>query len=56
MTVFIRWAMVSMVQSANCDRMVSWISASVSMSTAAVASSRIRIFVLFSKVLARHTS
>ena len=42
-TVCRRWAIVSMVQSANASRMVSWISKSVSVSMAAVASSRIRI-------------
>lgn len=42
-TVCRRWAIVSMVQSANASRMVSWISKSVSVSMAAVASSRIKI-------------
>lgn len=42
-TVCRRWAIVSMVQSANASRIVSWISKSVSVSMAAVASSRIKI-------------
>ena len=48
--------MVSTVQSANSVRMVPWIRSSVSRSTAAVASSRIRILVLRNKALARHSS
>lgn len=43
-TVCRRWAIVSMVQSAKASRMVSWISKSVSVSIAAVASSKIRIY------------
>ena len=54
--VFNLWAMVRIVQSANSVRIVLWISSSVSRSTAAVASSRMRIFVLRSSVLARQTS
>lgn len=49
-------AIVITVHSANSERMVAWIKSSVSKSTAAVASSRIRIFVLRRRVLARHTS
>ena len=56
MMVLIRWATVSTVQSANSRRIVSCISSSVSMSTAAVASSRTRIFVLRSSVRARQIS
>lgn len=43
MTVCRRWAMAMSVQSLNSDRMVFWMSASVSTSTWAVASSRTRI-------------
>lgn len=43
-TVCRRWAIVNIVQSANASLMVSWISKSVSVSIAAVASSRIRIW------------
>lgn len=43
-TVCRRWAIVSIVQSANASLMVSWISKSVSVSIAAVASSRISIW------------
>lgn len=46
MMVLSRWAMVSTVQPVNSERMVAWMRSSVSRSTAAVASSRIRIFVL----------
>lgn len=41
-TVCRRWAIVSIVQSANASLTVSWISKSVSVSMAAVASSRIK--------------
>lgn len=54
--VWMRWAMVSTVHSENSRLMVVWISSSVSKSTAAVASSRIRIFDFRSKALARHSS
>lgn len=43
-TVCRRWAIVNIVQSANASLMVSWISKSVSVSIAAVASSRISIW------------
>lgn len=43
-TVCRRWAIVNIVQSANASLMVSWISKSVSVSIAAVASSRINIW------------
>ena len=50
------WAIVNMVHSLNSWRIVLWINLSVSISTAAVASSKIRIFALCSNVLAKHTS
>lgn len=46
----------STVHSLNSDRMVRWIRSSVSMSTAAVASSSTRTRVLCSSVRARHSS
>lgn len=49
-------AMVSIVQPRNSSLIVFCMRSSVSMSTAAVASSRIRILVLRSNVRARHTS
>lgn len=54
--VWMRWAMVSTVHWENSWLMVLCISSSVSKSTAAVASSRIRIFDFRSKALARHSS
>ena len=51
-----RCAMVMTVQSLNSFRMVFWMSASVSISTAAVASSRTRIFDRRSRALARQTN
>ena len=56
MMVLSLWAMVMMVHVLKAERMVFWIKASVSMSTAAVASSSTRILVLRNSVLARHTS
>jgi len=56
MMVLMRWAIVSTVQSANSRRIVFCINSSVSMSTAAVASSRTRILVLRSSVRARQIS
>uniref|UniRef100_A0A0E9WUT8 Uncharacterized protein n=1 Tax=Anguilla anguilla TaxID=7936 RepID=A0A0E9WUT8_ANGAN len=54
--VFMRWAMVRTVQLENSWRMVAWIRQSVSRSTAAVASSRMRMRDLRSRALARHRS
>ena len=51
--VFKRCAMVRIVQSPNLSRIVVWINASVSKSIAAVASSRMRIFVFRSNARAR---
>lgn len=56
MMVFSLCAMVSTVLSLNSVLMVFWIRSSVSMSTAAVASSRIRILDFLRRVLARQTS
>lgn len=56
MMVWRRWAIVRTVQSANSLRIVVWIKLSVSKSTAAVASSRMRILALRSKARARHTN
>ena len=56
MTVLSLWAIVRTVQSANSDLMVCCMRSSVSRSTAAVASSSTRIFVLRSKLLAKHSS
>ena len=50
------WAIVRTVQSQNSVLRVCWINSSVSMSTAAVASSKIRILFLCSKARPRHTS
>ncbi len=50
------WAIVSTVHSANSVRIVAWIRSSVSRSTAAVASSRMRTLVFRSKARARHTN
>lgn len=56
MMVFRRCAMAITVQCWKANRMVFCMRLSVCMSTAAVASSRIRIFVFLSKVLARHSN
>ena len=56
MIVFSLWAIMSIVQDLNSSRMVFWISASVLTSTAAVASSRTRIFDLRNNALARLNS
>ena len=56
MMVLSLWAMVSTVRSANSRRIVSWMRSSVSMSTAAVASSRTRILLLRSSARAKHTN
>lgn len=54
--VFKRWAIMSIVQDLNSSLIVFWISASVLTSTAAVASSRTRIFDLRSNARARLSS
>ena len=54
--VFSRWAIVMTVQSLNSERIVFWIRSSVSISIAAVASSKIRIFVFRSKALDKQIS
>lgn len=54
--VFRRWAIVKTVQSLNSDLIVDWMRSSVSRSTAAVASSKTRIFVFRSKALARQSN
>jgi len=56
MMVLILCAIVRTVHSANSVRIVDWIRLSVSRSTDAVASSRIRTLVLRSRARARHTS
>lgn len=56
MMVWRRWAIVRTVQSVNSLRIVVWIKLSVSRSTAAVASSRMRILALRRRARARHTS
>ena len=56
MIVFIRWAIVSMVQSRNTLRMVAWMSSSVAGSVFAVASSRTKILLSLRMALARQIS
>ena len=56
MMVLSRWATVMIVQSQNLLLMVFWMRSSVSRSTAAVASSNTRIFVLRRRARARHTN
>lgn len=56
MMVFIRWAIVNTVLSLNWVLRVDWIWRSVSKSTAAVASSRMRILAFWRSALARQTS
>lgn len=51
-----RWAMVRTVQWENSLRMVAWIRSSVSRSTAAVASSRIKMRDFLNRARARHNS
>lgn len=55
-TVFKRCAMVRIVHDSNSCQIVSWINLSVSISTAAVASSSIRIWVFLKSALAKHIS
>lgn len=56
MTVGIRWATVITVHEANCSRIVCWRSASVALSIDAVASSRTKIWLLFSKARAKQNN
>ena len=56
MMVLSLWAMVRTVQPTNSSLIVVWMRSSVSRSTAAVASSRMRILVLRSRALPRQTS